>query len=252
MSAQKQEIVEHAASVVSADAGSIMQVISRAASDPNTDVDKLERLLGMYERITAREAQAAYTAALADMQPKLPTIDANSKIVHNNKVISQYAKWEDINDVIKPILAEHGFALDFSANETPKGISITAHLTHRAGYGKDATVPLPIDTSGAKNPVQGIGSSISYGKRYAAGLVLNLTSRAPDEKDDDGKSARDSMTISDEQSEALRAKIVETGADLPKFLAFFGIEKLADLPRAKFDAASRLLEQKAAAKGKPA
>ena len=42
--------------VVPADAGTLMSVISRAASDPNTDVDKLERLLGMYERITAENA----------------------------------------------------------------------------------------------------------------------------------------------------------------------------------------------------
>jgi hypothetical protein len=34
------------AQVVTADAGSLMAVISRAASDPNTDVDKLERLMG--------------------------------------------------------------------------------------------------------------------------------------------------------------------------------------------------------------
>jgi hypothetical protein len=35
----------------------IINVIARAASDPNTDVDKLERLLAMQERVLEREAE---------------------------------------------------------------------------------------------------------------------------------------------------------------------------------------------------
>lgn len=62
------------------DAVALMQVISRAASDPAVDVDKLERLLGMYERIKAQGARAAYTAALATMQPLLPVINERGRI----------------------------------------------------------------------------------------------------------------------------------------------------------------------------
>ena len=43
----------------------IMAVISRAAADPACDIDKLERLMAMHERMQARDAQAEFNAAMA-------------------------------------------------------------------------------------------------------------------------------------------------------------------------------------------
>lgn len=172
-------------SIVQTDAASLMEVISRAANDPNTDVDKLERLLALYERITDRTAKAAYNAALALMQPQLPVITERGEIKNNaGAVQSTYAKWEDINDAIKPILASHGFGLSFRTGRAEGGITVTGVLSHSAGHSEETTITLPIDASGSKNNVQGVGSSTSYGKRYTAGALLNLTSRG---EDDDGQ-----------------------------------------------------------------
>lgn len=168
---------------------SLMEVISRAAADPNTDVDKLERLLGMYERITAQQAKAAFTAALAEMQPKLPVIDENGGIKDRaGKVQSTYAKWEDIADAIRPVLHDHGFALNFRVVTTPK-VAVTGVLSHRDGHSDETTMELPVDGSGSKNDVQAVGSSFSYGKRYTAIALLNITSRARADRDDDGRGA---------------------------------------------------------------
>jgi hypothetical protein len=46
----------------------IINVIARAAADPNTDVDKLERLLAMQERVLEREAKRAYDEAMRSAQ----------------------------------------------------------------------------------------------------------------------------------------------------------------------------------------
>src|SRR3546814_19513654 len=94
------------------ESGAIMDVISRAAADPNVDVDKMERLLGMYERIRDRDTKAAFNAALADLQPNLPIITERGEIKgRDNKVMSKYALWEDIIEAIRDLLSEHGFAL---------------------------------------------------------------------------------------------------------------------------------------------
>ena len=37
----------------------LMAVIARAAADPQTDVEKMERLMAMYERIEGKRAEAA-------------------------------------------------------------------------------------------------------------------------------------------------------------------------------------------------
>src|SRR4029079_6921028 len=173
----------------SGDAASLMAVISRAASDPATDVDKLERLLGMYERITERQAKAAYAAALAEMQPELPVIDERGRIEVREKTASgqrdgrvqqstSYALWEDINEAIKPAMAKWGFALSFRIGSTDDGrIKVTGILSHREGHQEETTMILMHDSTGSKNAVQAMGSSVSYGKRYTALALLNITSR---------------------------------------------------------------------------
>src|SRR3546814_10492884 len=55
------------------ESSSLLAVISRAASDPNVDLDKMERLLAMQERIVARQAEALFASALSEMQDELPS-----------------------------------------------------------------------------------------------------------------------------------------------------------------------------------
>ncbi|QIG76663.1 essential recombination ERF family protein [Rhizobium phage RHph_I1_23] len=164
------------------ESAAIIQVIERAAMNPNVDIDKMERLLEMQERIMARNAKASYAAAFAKMQPDLPEIPEHGK-GHNNV---SYALWEDINDLIKPVISKHGFGISFQTGREGPNITVTAILTHCEGHSEQTTMILPVDTSGNKNAVQAVGSSTSYGKRYTATALLNLTSR---HEDDDGKAS---------------------------------------------------------------
>ncbi|MBU6408061.1 MAG: ERF family protein [Alphaproteobacteria bacterium] len=177
---------------------SILNIIERAARDPSVDIDKLERLYRMKLDMEARDAKAAYLSALATMQPKLPVITKNGVISKNEKddrgnktgrqeAMTKYAKWEDVVEGITPVLAEHGFSLSFRvAQPTPDRVAVSGVLGHRAGHTEETTLALPIDSTGAKNNVQGWGSSVSYGKRYTAFALLNISARG---EDDDGNTA---------------------------------------------------------------
>ena len=238
------------------ESAAIISMIERVACDPTIDISRLEKLLEMRERVEARNARMAYSVALSAMQPHLPVVDRKGKITikekNGEKVIQStpYALWEDINDAIKPALAEHGFALSFRTGTTPEGkITVTGILSHKEGHQEETTMVLTHDSTGSKNAVQAIGSSISYGKRYTAGLLLNITSRAGPEHDDDGNAAGSDGPIESEQFAALTAKIKEVGADEAKFLAFLKIDALADLPAKKFKSAMAALDRKATVKG---
>jgi hypothetical protein len=183
---------ENPAPVVS-ESAAIIQVIERAAMNPNVDIDKMERLLQMQERIMERNAKAAFAADLSQMQQHLPVIAENGKIVVRDKVTKQviqstgYALWEDINEAIKPVLSAHGFALSFKTGIAPDSkVMVTGILSHRDGHSEETTMALPHDSTGSKNAVQAVGSSTSYGKRYTACALLNITSRG---EDDDGEAA---------------------------------------------------------------
>lgn len=166
--------------------GGLLGVIARAARDPSVDIDKMERLLEMQERVIAREARTAYAVALAELQPRLPIITERGKILNKEKIQSTYAYWEDVNEAIRPLLAESGFSLSFRTGRAGNEITVTGVLTHREGHSEETTITLPSDTSGAKNAVQSVGSSTSYGKRYTAFALLNITTKG---EDDDGATA---------------------------------------------------------------
>src|SRR6185369_9501642 len=92
-----------------AESGGVLAVIERAALNPDIDVQKMQALFELQERIMARHAEMAFSSAFAEMQSEIPAIAENGKIEFSGKVQSRYALFEDINEVVKPILQKHGF-----------------------------------------------------------------------------------------------------------------------------------------------
>ena len=217
----------------------LLAVIERAARDPSVDIERMERLLAMQERVLARNAKAAFAGAFAQMQTELPVIDERGGIRDKQgSVQSTYARWEDLNDAIRPVLSRYGFGLSFRTGAADDGkIVVTGILAHVEGHQEETTLALPHDSSGSKNAVQAVGSSTSYGKRYTAMALLNITSRARTDHDDDGRAGGTPGPISDDQLAELRDLIEAVEADEVRFAKFMKVERLADLPASRFQAA---------------
>ena len=230
---------------IQSETGAIISMIERAARDPNVDIDKLERLFQMRERMEASRARMSFDAAFAAMQPELPEIDKRGKIVirdkHDRETVLQstpYALWDDTNKVIKPILAKHGFGLSFRISQTEGRLTTTAVLSHTSGHREETSFASPIDNTGSKNNVQGWGSAFSYGKRYTGTALLNISTKG---EDDDGKTAGAGETISEAQYKELSDLIKATGTDVVKFLELGNVPSLSDIPAANFAKAKALL-----------
>lgn len=223
-----------------------MSVIEKASANEKFDADKLEKLLSMYERIMDRNAEMAFNADFANMQSDMPVIQENGEIVIREQVQSRYALFEDINDVVKPILKSHGFAITFKTKTVEDGITVTAILMHKDGHREETEMTLHADTSGNKNAVQGVGSSVSYAKRYGLIALLNITTRG---EDDDGQ-AGGAKLISESQAADLQAMIEETNTDKPKFLKYLStkarreLKSLDQIPAAVYDDAVAALNKK--------
>lgn len=173
--------------VVAQDVGAVMAVIERAASNKDVDISKLEKLLDMQERIMAKNAEMAFNSDMALMQSELPTITELGEIKVNGVVRSKYARFEDMNEAVKPVLQKYGFAVNFKTDTANAIVKVIGILTHRLGHRETTDMVLPVDVSGSKNPVQAIGSSVSYGKRYVMEALLNITSRGLDNDGGDPK-----------------------------------------------------------------
>jgi len=207
--------------VAQSETAAILSVIERAALNPDVDIDKMERLLQMQERIVARNAKSAYAAAMSEMQKDLPTISKKGINTHTEKA---YGRWEDIHSEITPILSAHGFALTFRTSTADK-VTVTAVLSHREGHSEETSLTLPSDIGKGRNDVQAIGSSISYGKRYTACAILNINLGG---EDDDGKTAGDAPP-EETEVQAFVKEVDKHKASLARLLKAVGAENVHGL-----------------------
>jgi hypothetical protein len=63
----------------------VLELIERVAVDPSADVDKLDRMMAIYDRLKAKEAELAYNAAKGRILKKLVAI----KIIKNRSALYQ-------------------------------------------------------------------------------------------------------------------------------------------------------------------
>jgi hypothetical protein len=229
----------------------MLALIARAAADPAVDVEKMRALLDMQERLLANDARAEYNDAYGRLQLVLPRIKKHGVVEYpvdkakpdgaKAKAFS-YARWEDIDAAIRPLLNEYGFSLSYDTQPvTGGGIIVTGKLLHSGGHFEKASIgPLPLDTSGGKNNLQGAGSTFSYGCRYTARMLLNLIYEGDD---DDG--VRGGMVfITDAQVTRLNELIEETGADRAKFLEYLQVVGLGNIQAKDYVAAENALMKK--------
>lgn len=204
----------------------ILAMIDKLLDRPDVAVEKIEKMLELHLNLKAEQAKAAYYSAYAQMQPELPTVVERGEIKNKyGQAQSRYALWEDVVATISPTLAKYGFALSFRTEQPEGRLRVTGVLAHRDGHAEETTLELPLDNSGSKNAVQAVGSSVSYGKRYTAFALLNITSRG---EDDDGQSAATRDTITDDEADQLFELIAETESDIDKFLKVAGVPPLED------------------------
>lgn len=183
-------------STVQNNTATVLSMIERVAMSKDVDIEKMEKLLDMQERIAMRNAETAFYSDFSEMQVDIPIIYEDGEISYTSKSgnnnATRYSTLENILTVVKPIMKKYGFSIFFKTSSTDKTITVIGTLAHRAGYKVETDITLPFDNSGAKNGVQAIGSSTSYGKRYVLCALLNI---ATSKEDDDGNSAMQKVDV---------------------------------------------------------
>lgn len=221
-------------------------IIAAAARDPQVDIAKMEGLLRMQQEIVAHEAKMAFDSAMKRLQPRLPHIVKKGRIDmgKGDKAIQQFAKYEDIATFVKPLMSEEGFSITFGTSPVPegKGILITAKLSHSQGHSDVQSIPLPFDTSGSKNAIQAVGSTLSYGKRYLLCAMLDIVTIG---EDNDGNLP---PSLIDEKQENtildMFAACNMDPASQAKFLEYMGVKTVGDIRAADFQKAMTPLNTK--------
>src|SRR6185369_2100492 len=117
---------------VANDAAGFLQIIARAAADPAVDIDKLERLLAVQERVIAKQAEADFNNAMTACQTEMRPIATDAT---NPQTRSKYATYAKLDGVLRPIYTSHGISISYSTEDSPKEdcIRVVAYVS-RGGY----------------------------------------------------------------------------------------------------------------------
>lgn len=210
----------------------LLEVIAQAVTDPRMDVEKMRALFELQRDIQRENAKIEFMAALARLQAKLPAINKDGRIMVAGLERSRYAKLEDIDVVIRPLLAEEGFSLVFDEEEAGEhGIRFVMTLCHQAGHCEAKRLTVPVDKApvGSKGPIrtaiQDAGSTVSYARRYLIKMHLNLIEKL---EDNDGQGAE--AFISEEQIREIETAIHDTKSNRESFLKLIaGVPRLEDI-----------------------
>lgn len=244
--AKKEEtgsVVEATAPV--AEGSSLIALIERAARDQSVDIDKMERLFQMHERVTAKAAEAAFNAAMARAQAELKPV---ARKLRNTQTNSNYADLAAISDAADPIIHKHGFGVIASEFQSavPNSIGVRCKITHADGHSEAYDFNIPLDDKGLKgNPnktaTHAYGSTITYGRRYAKCSVFDIATK----DDKDGNQPKDDgAVVTPEQAEQITKKLAEVNADIDAFLKLGNVESVSDIPAKDFNRVMQLLEAK--------
>jgi len=233
----------------------MIQVIERIALNPEVDVDKMEKVMALQERMMDRQAESEFNSAMTDVQANMPVI---TKDGYNEHTKSYYSKHETIVKAIKPIYTKEGFAISFSEAEIPQVegkprlIKIVGVLRHRSGHSETYFTVLPIDTTGSggtvnKTGVHGTGSTITYGRRYLTCMIFDVATG----DDNDGNAVAENVVertyITEEQVNILDSKIRENKVSMPGLLNWMKrelkIKSLATIPDNFYDYVDKQIDR---------
>ena len=209
------EGTEHA--VVPHGPEAILHVIERASTNPDVDIDKMERLLQMHERMVANQNEAAFNNAMTEAQSEMRRVAADAR---NPQTHSEYASYAAIDKALRPIYTKHRFALSFDTGEgaPAEHVRVVCNVSHGDGHSKSYHIDMPSDGKGAKGgdvmtKTHAVGAGMSYGMRYLLKMIFNV---AIGEDDNDGNEAVEFIT--EDQSANIESLIEEVDAEKNRFL----------------------------------
>jgi hypothetical protein len=154
------------------------------AIQQRANVDQLTKLFELQDRWQASQACQAYNAAMAKFKQRPPKILKN-KHVKLDGMEYAHATLDHVTEAITETLSAVGISHRWKVAQSPE-IAVTCVLTHKMGHSEETTLKALPDTSGSKNSIQAIGSTVTYLQRYTLLAAMGMAAAG---MDNDGRLA---------------------------------------------------------------
>ena len=221
-----------------------MQMV-QAAIQQNFDIEKLKAVLELERNWKADNAREAFVKAMSGFRGEAVEVFKTRKVSYETSqggtTSYMHAELADAVQAAVPALSKWELSHRWETKQADGLITVDCIITHSLGHSEKSTLMASPDTSGGKNSIQAIGSTICYLERYTFMAATGLAAKG---MDDDGGGAEPVATITKKQVADLEALISEIGAKKAAFLKTCKIDKLENLPAKMFKGAVARLEQK--------
>lgn len=189
------------------------QAMIQQAIQAGSGVEVMERLLALQERHDAFQARKAFDDAMADLRKTLPRISKSREVDFANKTggRTQY-KFEDLAEITEALsdpMSDVGLSFRWYTENVQGGVKVTCRITHRDGHYEETSLVGPLDASGNKNPIQAIGSAVSYLQRYTLKAAVGIAAS----HDDDAQAVSQKREPEQRQQPANNSRAILAGFD---------------------------------------
>lgn len=169
-----------------------MDVIANAQAKGVATVEEMTKLFELHLRVEENNAKKAYHKAVAAFKSEAIVIIKDQSVGYENRDGTftgyKHSSLGGIIATIIPFLSRHGLSHRWDTKQENGSIEVTCILSHELGYSESTSLSADKDTSGKKNAIQQVASTVTYLQRYT---VLGITGLASQEAtpDDDGQSS---------------------------------------------------------------
>lgn len=170
---------ENTAPALITPAAMIQQAIQQGSG-----VEVMERLLALQERHDAFQARKAFDDAMADLRKTLPKIVKSRTVDFTTQKGRTNYKFEDLAEITEALsepMSDVGLSFRWYTENVQGGVKVTCRITHRDGHFEETSLVGPLDATGNKNPIQAIGSAVSYLQRYTIKAAVGIAASHDDD-----------------------------------------------------------------------
>jgi len=228
-----------------------MQIVQQAIEKGHSP-EHLGKFLEMAQVLERRAAEEAFGKALAAFQAECPPIVKRRAVLNrkdaqgNQSERYRFASYDDVHEVIAPLLRRHGISLSFTSPTTKELFAMTMRV--RVGsYYEDKPYSAPMPDLGKLagqmylTEPQAFGIALSYHKRYClcAGLNLVVT-----DEDNDAQGRVDAASA--EEIDHIRRGLAATRTEMSWFLNWLNLDRLEDMTKLDYKKGIAHLTQESA------
>ena len=172
-----------------------LPTIIETAIAKGATVEVVEKLLGLQERYEANQARKAYDQAMSDVRKDLPRIVKDREVSFGpGRASYRYEDLSSVTEQLSPPLAQYGLSFRWRTESKENGaVKVTVIISHVNGHSEESSLEARPDMSGNKNPIQAIGSVVTYLQRYTLKAAIGIAAAA----DDDAQSVGRQDSLSD-------------------------------------------------------